>query len=485
MTPLAHRPARLRAALAAALVAAATLPGCAVFRKMDLQQIHQESAHRQGRNPVIFLHGFLGAKLEHARSGRSVWGRLRNLLSRGGRDGLALPIDQPELAQNRDGLVPYGIWDSVGGIDYYGPIVDALRDVGGYEEGDIEHPHPGETLYVFKYDWRRDNVETAGALGEAIDRIRAAHGRSDLKVDLIAHSMGGLVARYYVKYGAVDVLGSEPLPEPSYAGARHVDKVILIGTPNEGSMTAFRILHRGITRPLPPQVLFTMPAIYQLLPGRDARPFVDESGESLPIGLYDPDNWIQYGWSAFRPEVLAQIRRDLPRGGGQADARFQRLCEQMRSFLALSLERADRFRRALAQSGPREADVRFYAFGSDCIPTQVRTLLHRVGETWHLAFAPDEAPHADGRPEMPRDLFYAPGDGSVTLASLMCQEPTSDARPPAGLTFASTFFLCETHGFLPKNPIFQNNLFHVLAGVNGTRPEPQRPLATRHPPSGA
>lgn len=476
---LTHRTPGSRAVLAAVVLLAAAAPGCAVFRKMNMQQIHQESAHRQGRNPVIFLHGFLGAKLEHARSGRSVWGRLRNLFTRDERDGLALPIDQPVLARNRDGLVPYGIWDSVGGIDYYGPIVDALRDVGGYEEGDIEHPHPGETLYVFKYDWRRDNVEAARALGEAIDRIRAAHGRPDLKVDLIAHSMGGLVARYYVKYGTADVVGREPLPEPTYAGARHVDKVILIGTPNQGSMAAFRILHRGITRPLPPQVLFTMPAIYQLLPGREARPFVDERGESLPIGLYDPDDWIKYGWSAFQPEVLAGLRRELPRRGDDPNVHFQRLRDQMRSFLSLSLERADRFRRALAQSGPREAEVRFYAFGSDCIPTQSRTLLHRDGETWRLAFAPDEAPSGNGRPEMARDLFYAPGDGSVTLASLMCQEPTSRDQPPAGVTFASTFFLCETHGFLPKNPIFQNNLFHVLAGVAETRPEPQRPLAVR------
>jgi pimeloyl-ACP methyl ester carboxylesterase len=446
---------------------------------MDMQQIHQESAHRRDRNPVIFLHGFLGAKLENARSGRSVWGRLRNLFTRDERDGLALPIDEPVLAKNRDGLVPYGIWDSVGGIDYYGPIVDALRDIGGYEEGDIEHPHPGETLYVFKYDWRRDNVEAARALGEAIDRIRAAHGRPGLKVDLIAHSMGGLVARYYVKYGTADVLGREPLPEPSYAGARYIDKVILIGTPNQGSMAAFRILHRGITRPLPPQVLFTMPAIYQLLPGREARPFVDERGESLPVGLYDADDWIKYGWSAFQPEVMAGLKRDLPRGGGDPNSQLHELRDQMRSFLSLSLERADRFRRALARSGPREAEVRFYAFGSDCIPTQARTLMHPEGETWRLAFAPDEVPTGNGQPDMPRDLFYAPGDGSVTLASLMCQEPTSDAQPPAGVSFASTFFLCETHGFLPKNPIFQNNLFHVLAGPPEARAEPQRPLAAR------
>lgn len=471
---------RIAPLLLAALAAAAALtPGCAVFHKLNMGQVHRHGALRTDRNPVIFLHGFLGSRLENSRSGNPVWGRLRNLFTRSRRDGLALPIRSARLEENRDDLVPAGICDSVGGIDYYGPILRALHDIGGYEPGDIDHPHPGETLYVFTYDWRRDNVETARDLAAAIERVRAAHGRPDLKVDLVAHSMGGLVARYYVKYGAEDVLDRDPMPAPTYAGARSVDKVILIGTPNEGSMTAFRILNLGITRSLPPQALFTMPSIYQLLPGPEARPFVDAAGETLPVSLHDPENWQRYGWSAFRPDALSRLRRDLPRGGRGTGQSFQVLREQLRSFLAAALGRADRFRRALARSGPREPAVRFYAFGSDCIPTQTRTVLVQEGETWKLAFSPEEVPPENGRPPLPRDLFFSPGDGSVTLASLMAQDPTRATPSDPPIAFASTVFVCETHGFLPKNPIFQNNLFHVLAGYDDGRPAPQRPVAAR------
>ncbi len=453
--------------------------GCVAFHKLDMEQVHKHAAHRAGRNPVVLLHGFLGSKLEDARSGRSVWGRVRNLITRSRKDSLALPIDQNRLADNRDALVPSEICDSVGGIDYYGPILQALHDIGGYEPGNIEFPHAGESLYVFAYDWRRDNAETAAALGQAIERIRAAHGDPDLKVDLVAHSMGGLVARYYVKYGGVDVLGEDALPAPTYAGARYVDKVILIGTPNEGSMTAFRILHVGITRSLPPQVLFTMPSLYQLLPGREARPFVDADGNALPISLHDPDNWVRYGWAAFRPEALARLRRELPRGGRDSGQSFHVLREQMRTFLASALERAHRFRRALAQSGEREGQVRFYAFGSDCIPTQARTVLLQEAGKWRLAFAPEEVPPGGAQAELPRDLFFSPGDGSVTLDSLLAQDPTCEPPIAPSITFASTVFVCETHGFLPKNPIFQNNLFHVLAGLSESRSEGARPVAAR------
>jgi pimeloyl-ACP methyl ester carboxylesterase len=477
----------LRHSRAAVLLGALLLSGCVAFHKLDMEQVHRHSAHREHRNPVIVLHGFLGSKLEEARSGRSVWGRVRNLLTLNRRDGLDLPVEGAAFADNRDGLAPYEICDSVGGIDYYGPILTALQEIGGYERGDIEHPHPGETLYVFAYDWRRDNVETAARLAEAIDRIRAAHGRPELKVDLVAHSMGGLVARYYIKYGRRDVIGSDPLPEPTFEGAPHVDKVVLIGTPNEGSMAAFKILNRGIGRPLRPEILFTMPALFQLLPGKEARPFVDEEGNTLPLSLHDPDNWVKYGWSAFRPESLSALRRKLPRGAA-SEVAFQRLRGQLRTYLAQALERADRFRRALAQGGAGESAVRFYAFGSDCIPTPARTVLHRQGEIWRLAFSPEDMPSAGGHAELPRELFYRPGDGSVTLASLMAQDPTSETLIERSVSFTSTVFLCETHGFLSKNLIFQNNLFHVLSDVcepqqDSAHPVTPGPVAVRPLPS--
>jgi hypothetical protein len=48
-------------------------------------------------------------------------------------------------------------------------------------------------------------------------------------------------------------------------------------------------------------------------------------------------------------------------------------------------------------------------------------------------------------------LLMSPGDGTVTAASL-----TGAGR------FASPFFVCESHGLLPANADFQDNMFHVL-----------------------
>ncbi|MDZ7826880.1 MAG: hypothetical protein U5R48_13775 [Gammaproteobacteria bacterium] len=41
------------------------------------------------------------------------------------------------------------------------------------------------------YDWRRDLQQTAADLDRFIEGIRAARGDPDLRVDVVAHSMGG------------------------------------------------------------------------------------------------------------------------------------------------------------------------------------------------------------------------------------------------------------------------------------------------------
>jgi esterase/lipase superfamily enzyme len=61
---------------------------------------------------------------------------------------------------------------------------------------------PGEPVkdgqrryYILVYDWRQDNVQTARRLDELIERIRTDYAGPDLRVDIVAHSMGGLVTR--------------------------------------------------------------------------------------------------------------------------------------------------------------------------------------------------------------------------------------------------------------------------------------------------
>src|SRR5713101_1012161 len=113
------------------------LGACAMFKKYDMAQIHQESAARPERNPVIFIHGFVGSKLRNCHTHESVWGRFMNAVKRGKTDDLSLPIDSLTITANRDDLVPYALYESVAGVRVYSAIVDALQQVGGYRLGEI------------------------------------------------------------------------------------------------------------------------------------------------------------------------------------------------------------------------------------------------------------------------------------------------------------------------------------------------------------
>jgi pimeloyl-ACP methyl ester carboxylesterase len=84
----------------------------------------------------------------------------------------------------------------------------------GYEEG--------KNLFLFPYDWKRDNHDTANDLRERIEAIRIQTGSR--KVDIVAHSMGGLVAQEYAE-------------EADHATS--IDQLITLGTPYLGSPEAY------------------------------------------------------------------------------------------------------------------------------------------------------------------------------------------------------------------------------------------------------
>ena len=96
----------------------------------------------------------------------------------------------------------------------YTLLIDAL----------IKH-FPDRPVYLFSYDWRKSNEITSEKLDAFIDSINEG---GKLKVDLIAHSMGGLVSSHYL--------------------AKHddkVDKYISFGTPYEGAPHAYNEMTNG------------------------------------------------------------------------------------------------------------------------------------------------------------------------------------------------------------------------------------------------
>jgi hypothetical protein len=161
----------------------------------------------------------------------------------------------------------------------------------------------GFAAELHDYDWRLPVRESGRTLAEKLRAARPA------RCALVAHSMGGLVSR-----------AALALPETD-----HVERVVLLGTPNSGSFAAVQALRgsyavvRKIARLAPEasaeslaaEIFSTFPSLYELLPAKPGSGNTD---------LFDERMWPVSG---PRPQApLLQAARALDGQLPRADQRF-------------------------------------------------------------------------------------------------------------------------------------------------------------------
>jgi triacylglycerol esterase/lipase EstA (alpha/beta hydrolase family) len=156
------------------------------------------------------VHGAFGSRLVNA-SGKEVWPGKLGCLLLGDYSNIELQIDPQTLDPRPDTLA-----------------VNQRR------------------FYVFEYDWRQDNVQSAQALHHFLNQIRVDHKDPNLKFDFVTHSKGGLVVRYFARYGSVDVLSDNDFPVGNI-GNDYIRRLVLLGTPSLGSALAVQNLIQGMS----------------------------------------------------------------------------------------------------------------------------------------------------------------------------------------------------------------------------------------------
>ena len=452
------------------LIAILLFQGCVPMpTRRDFRRMFSTYSTRIGDNPIIIVPGILGSRLVNVKTERVEWGSLElkpvRFLSEV--DGLALPIDALPLSENRDNVSSQGVVDKIDiplkiiQFTVYKELLDMLEELG-YNLGDIKNPKPENNLYVFDYDWRRDNVESAALLAERIENIKKVTGRPNQKFNLICHSMGGLVGRYYVRYGGKDVLGQAPDFKVTFGGAKNIKKLILIGVPNLGSMPVFRFVHEGMDLRVvryPPYAMFTMPSVYQLLPFGNVKSFVDKDGGLMDVSIYDIENWKKFGWSMYSQKMLkitesryrSKFKETWEREFGKFEAKRDR-------FVEAALARAALFQQALNFRSKKKSPCDVVLFGGDTEWTVNRAILKKDKHgRWQTSF---RGPHM-------RDKILAPGDNMITRESLLGTPVAGITRrgwkdSPMDISFA--LFVTRKHENIHKDPTFQDNLLHILLG---------------------
>ena len=441
------------------------LAGCA-SKQPDLVRLYANQKGIVEQPPVIVIHGALGGRLSYRESGIEAWPGDLDKLFFSDYERLELEIDPITLKPIESDLQPSGIAEVIGGVDFYGRILTVLEDAAGYKASSPGVANAGleRRYYTFSYDWRMDIVHSARRLDAFIEQIRADYGNPDLEVDIIAHSLGGLITRYYVRYGTADVLeGSGILV--TQAGAQKIRRVALLGTPNLGSAGALRTLMRGyriIFGTIPTEVVATFPSTYQVLPHAIIDWFVNASGQPLERDPFDYNFWRRFNFSVFDPEIEQRIY-DRYEDPVEAEEHLQLL----RRFFRKSLDRARRFSWSLTVP-VEEPKVRYVVFGGSCDATPARIVVEEINGVSKVRLFPDEIekplPNVDYE-----KLMLEPGDGVVTKASLLARQtfdPTVARHKYSFFPLRYPMFLCVSHASLTGNIDFQNNLLHALLSVD-------------------
>lgn len=292
-----------------------------------------------------------------------------------------------------------------------------------------DRTRPG-SLFVLYYDWRRDLADSACILAQGIARIRARTGAA--QVHLVGHSLGGVLVRYYARYGGRDAMQDRACPlgaAVNAAGAAAIRRLVTLGAPHLGSGQAFRALLQdfnlfGFVGVGLRDAVSTMPLPWQLLPIADADGrvslLVGPAGEER-VALYAPQTWIERGWLA----------------GDVTDP-------ERRKFLEVMLDRATTLHRRMAERSPAEDAVPRLAVGAACRPTTVRA----VTENGKVEFLS----RADfGHPRFSQ--VTVPGDGIVSLESAL--------GVPASPTL-TTLTVCSSHSGYADDPTLRGRIAAFL-----------------------
>jgi pimeloyl-ACP methyl ester carboxylesterase len=405
--------------------------------------------------PVVVVPGIMGSGL-HRPDGTQVWLNLRNAV---GQFNLGLPFTLP-LGDSRDELVPGALLGSdammprlFGFTEYYDLL--EMLDLVGFRPARagaaIQAAH-----HVFSYDWRRDLVESARRLHATLEELAGA-ADGDGRVNLVGHSMGGLVARYYLRYGTAEPAPGQPV---TWAGARHVRNLILVGVPNSGSLPALEGLLYGNRvglsyTTLAAPVIARMPSVYQLVPPAGTPSLLDQALSPVAVDLHDVETWKAFGWGPFGSKAAQRLA-----GFTEKDL------EAYPPFLEAALSRARAFHAALARTPETPCPVRVLLLGGDCLPTLARGVLSEKE---------GKGPRFEPRTRREVEAMMEPGDGRVTRASLLASHlPAAEEHPEGcGIPEASSVFVgnADHHGIY-RDPTFQSILMRTLLKPLRSAPRP-------------
>jgi pimeloyl-ACP methyl ester carboxylesterase len=273
------------------------------------------------RKPILFIPGLMGSSLTNAGSDTraEAWpGGACGIFA----DHSALTLDPAKIQLN---LIPDKAISSVCSHHYYDSLL-AFLSGQGYREYVVDSNHQerrttagcdlsqssqNPNLFVFAYDWRLGNAENAAKLKDYVGCIRRFYANS--KIDVLTHSMGGLLVRRYILDNPTD---------------HSIDKLITIAAPWLGAPASIQIMHTGdagfhslfIMKTTLRGLAEFFPSAHQLLPSRSYFSFAQRPYVKDGLAL-NYDQFVETFNSEYPRSLPGNAGKDFHDRSGQDDWR--------------------------------------------------------------------------------------------------------------------------------------------------------------------
>lgn len=464
-------------------LAVVMISGCAKTSGLDevkLAEAYEGAAQREDihRRPVIVIPGILGSKLIDENTGQIVWGAFTRDAAKPSNPESARLFAYPmkegaRLSELSDSVRSDGALEQLDislfpALDFSPKAYFQMFHVlgaGGYRDSDIAkaaklkkkkkeltYNKDHYNCFQFDYDWRRSSAENAALLAKFVKKQKAyveaenykRYGKKgDVKFNIVAHSMGGLVARYFLRYGDQGMPASGK-PNLDWSGAKDVEKLIMVGTPNGGSIKAADQLVNGM-RIIPyifeysPAIIGSIPAVYELLP-RARHGILKDGKTGELLDPLDSNVWFDRGWGLVDPGQSDVIATLLPDIGSEAER-----SEVARKHLVKCLSNARRFQQALDRPSSPPEGVELILFCGDTKKTAVEA------EAW---------------PGKVKITGYSSGDQTVARYSAVMDERFSSRSSKAlfksPIRWDHVTFLTGDHLGVTKSRAFADNILFDL-----------------------
>ena len=372
---------------------------------------------------IIFIPGFKGSFLRQQSNNRLVWPSPWQIYF--GNKSLQLPIQQ-----NQGGLLELYSSEVLHKIT----LVPGLFEIKFYDYWlKTLKQNFGKTHKIigFDYDWRLDNFEAVQKLDQLVRQL-TRHG--ERPISLIAHSMGGLIASYYLRYGDQDFESAQE----NWKGAEQIDHMIFAGVPFRGTVSMFRSIQIGMRteqnrRLLCQSAVASFPSSYQLMPKPGISFLSQLDGTPLEQDIFCGQNWFDNHWGLMEPEA--------------------KQAEQL--FTNTQLERASQFMKQIhkpaKQEAPKNLEVLNVIGRGYDTPERIYVDRNESGD-WSILSSQDAKQH----PEIPYPhRIYGDGDYNVTVSSAQLPEPFTAFGH-------QTLYSEHEHSALYDDPIIQQQIINLI-----------------------